>query len=260
MREQCWLVVFAVLLGLGGVPSVHAGINVWTSIGPDGGGIISALALDPLTPTTLYAGTDGIFKSTDGGATWQAASTGLTNNLDVLTLAIDPATSTTLYAGAAGVFKSIDGGATWHGASTGLPTTLAVLTLATAFTAPTTLYAGTSGDSAFAMTIATGLILSGPSPCLAGTTNTLEVIGATPFATIAFAYGGRAGTTPIPACAKPVTIGGAKLAGHAVADTEGHASFPASVPATVGGRTILFQAVEQANCSISTMTLCTFPK
>jgi hypothetical protein len=36
----------------------------WTSIGPDGGGI-TALALDPTTPATIYAGTrgDGIFKS-----------------------------------------------------------------------------------------------------------------------------------------------------------------------------------------------------
>ena len=41
----------------------------------------SALALDPTTPTTLYAGTDrsGVFKSTDGGATWSAVNTGLTD-------------------------------------------------------------------------------------------------------------------------------------------------------------------------------------
>ena len=40
----------------------------------------------------------GVFKSTNGGANWSAANTGLTNT-DVRALAIDPATPTTLYAG-----------------------------------------------------------------------------------------------------------------------------------------------------------------
>ena len=40
-----------------------------------------ALAIDPTTPATLYAGTSsgGVFKSTDSGGTWAAANTGLTN-------------------------------------------------------------------------------------------------------------------------------------------------------------------------------------
>jgi len=37
---------------------VSAGTSVWTNNGPEGGSI-SALAIDPVTPTTLYAGTDG---------------------------------------------------------------------------------------------------------------------------------------------------------------------------------------------------------
>jgi hypothetical protein len=36
----------------------QAGINEWTSNGP-GAGVISAFAIDPVTPTTLYAGTNG---------------------------------------------------------------------------------------------------------------------------------------------------------------------------------------------------------
>ena len=33
--------------------------------------LIAALAIDPTTPSTLYAGTNGgVFKSTDAGATW----------------------------------------------------------------------------------------------------------------------------------------------------------------------------------------------
>ena len=59
---------------------------------------ISSLVIDPLTPTTLYAGTPGgMFKSTDGGATWSASA--LVNTISAL--AIDPLTPNILYAGAA---------------------------------------------------------------------------------------------------------------------------------------------------------------
>ena len=56
--------------------------NVWTSHGP-GVLYVYALAIDPITPGTLYAATmpaaaDTVFKSTDGGGTWSAANTGLT--------------------------------------------------------------------------------------------------------------------------------------------------------------------------------------
>ena len=90
----------AVLCAAVFVTSAHtaqAGINVWTSHGPHGGNV-HALAIDPITPSTLYAGTGGgVFKSTDAGATWSAANTGLTNAVDAL--AIDPVTPSTLYAG-----------------------------------------------------------------------------------------------------------------------------------------------------------------
>ena len=58
------------------------------------------MAVGPATPRTVYAGRGGggVFKSTNGGATWSAVNTGLTNT-DVYTLAIDPITPTTLYAG-----------------------------------------------------------------------------------------------------------------------------------------------------------------
>jgi hypothetical protein len=63
------------------------------------GPTISALAIDPATPTTLYAGTiGGAFKSTNGGDSWTAINNGLAP-IPVLALAIDPATPTSLYAG-----------------------------------------------------------------------------------------------------------------------------------------------------------------
>jgi len=40
----------------------------WGNIGPETGTILS-LAIDPVSPSTLYAGTvSGIFKTSDGGA------------------------------------------------------------------------------------------------------------------------------------------------------------------------------------------------
>ena len=66
------------------------------------------LAINPLTPSTLYAGTwgGGVFRSTDSGATWTAVNTGLTNQ-SVYALAINPLTPSTLYAGTwgGGVFR-----------------------------------------------------------------------------------------------------------------------------------------------------------
>ena len=70
--------------------------------------VVLALAINPQTPDTLYAGTDGggVFESTNGGANWTAMNTGLTNTV-VLSLALNPLTSDTLYAGSwgGGVFK-----------------------------------------------------------------------------------------------------------------------------------------------------------
>src|SRR2546426_12060665 len=99
-----------------------------------GSGSISALAIASKTPTPPYAVTcdRGVFKSTDGGASWNA--TGLTG-VGVLALAIDPQTPTILYAGGtpndcgsglffeewvqSGVYKSTDGGSNWVGLAGG---------------------------------------------------------------------------------------------------------------------------------------------
>jgi photosystem II stability/assembly factor-like uncharacterized protein len=98
-----------------------AGVGVWTPLGPDGGHV-SALAVDPDDADIVYAGTrNGIFKSTDAGATWAVASKGLgPAGAWVHTLV---ATSDAVYAGTEsnGVYKSIDGGATWVPSSKGLP-------------------------------------------------------------------------------------------------------------------------------------------
>ena len=105
-----------------------------------------ALAIDPQTPTTLYAGgTGGVFKSTDGGESWSAVSSGLTD-LRVSSLAIDPKTPTTLYAGTSGsgVFRSADGGISWSAFNAGL-TDLNISSVVLDPRRPTTVYAAAAG-------------------------------------------------------------------------------------------------------------------
>ncbi|WP_347244981.1 hypothetical protein, partial [Thermogutta sp.] len=72
IRKVLFISLLALLLASQTIP-VSAGSLVWRSIGPEGGSIY-ALAIDPATPGTLYAGTygGGVFKSTNGGASWSA--------------------------------------------------------------------------------------------------------------------------------------------------------------------------------------------
>src|SRR5439155_26123206 len=65
--------------------------------------LFRALAVDPQAPTTIYAGIErgGVFKSTDGGESWSAFNTGLTN-LFVSSVVLDPQRPTTLYAATVG--------------------------------------------------------------------------------------------------------------------------------------------------------------
>jgi photosystem II stability/assembly factor-like uncharacterized protein len=87
----------------------------------------SALAIDPITPTILYANANGVSKSTDGGASWHTINNGMANQYgNVLSgskLAIDPGTPTTVYVGTSGrgMFKTTDGGTMWNPINNGLP-------------------------------------------------------------------------------------------------------------------------------------------
>ena len=121
--------------GGGSWSAVNSGLN---------NAYVTALVIDPLTPTTLYAETgSGVFKSTDGGGSWWAVNSGLPT-AEVDALAIDPLTPTTLYVGIyrSGVFKSIDGGGNWSAINSGL-TSLNVRELAVHPLTPATVYAGT---------------------------------------------------------------------------------------------------------------------
>ena len=133
--------------------SAHAGINKWTSIGPVNESI-SALAIDPLNPTTLYIATaSGIFKSTNGGTSWQAANTGLTS-ISVNAIAINPVNPTTLYASGyatgtqSAIFKSTNGATSWQTVTTGLYLSYA-FTIAIDPINPMILYVGTDFGGIF---------------------------------------------------------------------------------------------------------------
>jgi hypothetical protein len=109
------------------------------------------LAIDPSTPTTLYAALAyyGVYKSSDGGNTWSAINTGLpaATGQDNWALAINPQNTSILYVGAdnMGLYESTNGGATWTAASTGLPANANVATIAIDPKTPLTIYVGVYG-------------------------------------------------------------------------------------------------------------------
>jgi uncharacterized protein (TIGR03437 family) len=109
------------------------------------------VTIDPGDPSRVYATarTQGVFRSSDGGHTWQSVNSGLTS----LTMGrsapviIDPTNQQALYVGSevGGVFKSLDGGDHWFAVNSGL-SDLSVLGLAMDPAKPSVLYAcGPSG-------------------------------------------------------------------------------------------------------------------
>jgi cysteine-rich repeat protein len=150
IRQQCTAAALVLLASVGWAQQVSARdprSGGSAASGKIGAGQVNALAIDPDTPTTLYAGTEcsGVLKSLDGGDSWSATSTAMPHTY-VRALAINPATPTTLYAGTFGVFRSTDGGSSWQ--ATDL-TGSSVSALAIDPTTPSTLYAGTWWDGLF---------------------------------------------------------------------------------------------------------------
>ncbi len=120
---------------------------------------VLALAMDPTNRNVLYAAANpffdnssfagNVYKTTNGGASWAVAGTGLAGQ-DIRALLVVPGNSLRVYAASGGstlnpggVFVSEDGGATWNSISAGLPLTSATaLALDSSIPATPTLYAG----------------------------------------------------------------------------------------------------------------------
>ncbi len=95
----------------------HSGIYVdWETS-------VISLAIDPLHQDTLFAGTagmngnEGLYRSTNGGESWDEVSNGQIWDSSMMHIAIDPANTDIVYVCTGGegyVFKSTDGGDNWQ--------------------------------------------------------------------------------------------------------------------------------------------------
>jgi photosystem II stability/assembly factor-like uncharacterized protein len=154
-------------VGDGIYKSTDAG-RTWQHVWSEPGEQIPALAIDPTNPNRIFAAVlghpygpnpeRGIYRSTDGGASWQKVL-----YVDLNTggddVGIDPSNPSVVYAtlwavrqgpweygneyqgSEGGVFKSTDGGATWHKLTDGLPANLVQAYVAIAPSDPSRLYA-----------------------------------------------------------------------------------------------------------------------
>lgn len=106
---------------------VTDGSTAWPGVRPRDG-FVSSLAFDPRDPDVAYAtyarfGGDHVWKSTDGGRSWQplrGSGQGRLPDLPVHSLVVDPVFEGRLFLGTdLGVFVSLDGGESWAVENTG---------------------------------------------------------------------------------------------------------------------------------------------
>jgi photosystem II stability/assembly factor-like uncharacterized protein len=154
-------------VGNGIYKSTDAG-KTWTHLGLSDGFQIPALAVDPRDANKVFAAVlghpygsneeRGLFRSTDGGQTWQKAIY-KDENTGASDVEIDPSNPDVIYASmwearegpwedsnevngtGGGLLKSTDGGSTWHALTNGLPKDLSQLYVAIAPTDSRRLYA-----------------------------------------------------------------------------------------------------------------------
>ncbi len=126
--------VFYIGVNNGGVWKTNDCGRTWNPVFDEQStGSVGDVAVSPSNPQVIYAGSgegiqrpdlsvgNGIYKSADGGKTWQ--NTGLADGLQIGGLAIDPANENRVFAAVLGhpygpntergVFRTIDGGKTW---------------------------------------------------------------------------------------------------------------------------------------------------
>lgn len=150
--------IYVSIPGTGLLKTTDGGEN-WVTIGTGLPSMpIITLEIDASDPRVLYAGVGyseiepgggGIYKSSDGGQTWQQMSAGMPAEALILSIVADPTNGQVVYAGdnASGVYFSTNGGRTWQTLNGGL-LHRKVTTLALSVDG-TVLYAGIWGDGVY---------------------------------------------------------------------------------------------------------------
>lgn len=110
---------------------------------------VTTLAIDPLLPATIYAGTmgDAVYKSPDGGQRWLPHNVGLKEHVSFVNqFVFHPALNEKIYiATTVGAYYSKDAGREWEERMNGMKEVHIVTSIAIDPKDPTILYVGTTG-------------------------------------------------------------------------------------------------------------------
>lgn len=110
---------------------------------------VTTLAIDPLLPATVYAGTmgDAVYKSPDGGQHWLPHNVGLKEHVSFVNqFVFHPVLSEKIYiATTVGAFHTKDAGREWEERMNGMKEVHIVTSIAINPKDPTILYGGTTG-------------------------------------------------------------------------------------------------------------------
>src|SRR5579859_4763449 len=140
-----------ILFALCQFPMAHA--NAWglsndtgTDLRVTPQGDVTQLVVDPHDGQIIYAGTgsNGVYRSDNGGATWQQTAKGLPDGAAITGMVADTTHQGVVYAATPkGVFKTTKEGATW--ASQGPPTSAGSTSIALVTGSAGAILAGTAG-------------------------------------------------------------------------------------------------------------------
>jgi hypothetical protein len=141
-----------------------------------------SVTLHPADASIVYAGLDraGLYRSADGGATWQSSAVGMNPEAAVSDIAFDPTDLQVMYAADrfSGVYRSTDGGSTWMPINVGLRTR-AVNALAISSDGQH-LYAATEGEGVFRLDLSGQPPQPVPTPTLLLTSTPIPIATSPP--------------------------------------------------------------------------------